>query len=239
MNEILQIANSPVVWVLAFLSIFMVLWQTWIFYHMAQKYVKQTQVLSPEEIKKSLKIGAISTIGPAIAVFTVAVVLIGLVGGPITLSRVGVIGSAAFESLAASAGSDGKVGTPEFTPTLLATAAWVMAIGGSGWLVTTFILTKGLDNAQEKMKNSNPIMIALIGSITPFMVFAVMGYGLVEKKLNAATPTYGTLAALIAGGLTMYVLNVIGQSKDSRKWLLEWAMGIAIIVAMIAGVLVD
>lgn len=239
MNEVLQVANSPVLWVLAFCSIFIVLWQTWIYYNMAKKYVKQTEILTPEEIKKSLKIGIISTIGPAIAVFTVAVVLIGLIGGPITLSRIGVIGSAAFESLSATAGSDGTVGTPNFTPTLLATAAWVMAIGGSGWLVVTFLITKSLDETQEKLKTSNPVTIALIGSVTPFMVFFVMGYGVVAKKITAETPTYGTAAALVAGAITMFILTKIGQSKSSQNWLLEWAMGFAIIVAMIAGVVLD
>lgn len=239
MNEVMQIANSPMLWILAFCSIFIVLWQTWLYYKIANDYTKATQVLSKEEVKKSLKIGIISTIGPAIAVFTVAVVLIGLVGGPITLSRIGVIGSAAFESLSATAGSDGTVGTPNFTPTLLTTAAWVMAVGGSGWLVVTFLITKSLDDTQEKLKTSNPITIALIGSITPFMVFSVMGYGVVMKKISAETPTYGTAAALIAGAITMFVLTKIGQSKPSQSWLLEWAMGFAIIVAMLAGVLVD
>ena len=239
MEQVMAIANSPMLWILSLASISMVLWQTWLYYKIAKNYVRDTDVMTQEEINKCLTIGVISTIGPAVAVFTVAVVLIGLVGGPQTLARIGVIGSAAFESLAASAGSGGSVGTEEFTISLFTTATWVMAIGGSGWLVSTFFLTKSLDNAQEKMKQSNPAIIAFVGSMAPFMVFSVMGYGEVMKDISAETPSYGTLAALVAGAVTMLILNKIGHTKKGYRWLLEWAMGIAIIVAMIAGVIAD
>lgn len=239
MSDVMQLANNPMMWILALCSIFIVFWQSWIYFRLAKNYVKATDILTPQEINQALKIGIISTIGPAVAVFTVAVVLIGLVGGPLTLSRVGVIGSAAFESLSASAGSGGTVGTDQFTASLLATAAWVMAIGGSGWLVVTFFITKSLDNTQEKIKKSNPIMLALIGSITPFMVFAVMGYGQVVPKLLKETPLYGDAAALVVGAVVMLVLTKIGQSAAKWRWLLEWAMGFAIIAAMLAGVLID
>lgn len=237
MEQTMKLANSPILWILALASVSIVLWQTWIFFMMAKKYVRDTNILSKEEMNKAMKVGIISTIGPAVAIFTIAVVLIGLVGGPITLSRIGVIGSAAFESLSASAGSGNTVGTANFTETMLTTASWVMAVGGSGWLLVTFFLTKSLDMTKEKMKSANPALLAMIGSITPFMVFSVMGYDQVVKKLSAATPNYGTLAALVTGAVTMFIMNKLGQTEKG-KWLLEWGMGFAIIAAMIAGSLV-
>ncbi len=239
MEAVMQLANNPMMWILALASIAVVLWQTWIYYKMAKDYVRDTNVMSPEEIRTSFKIGVIATVGPAIAVFTVAVVLIGLIGGPITLSRVGVIGSAAFESLTASAGSGGTLGTPDFTFTMLATASWVMAAGGSGWLLTTFFMTKGLATTQEKLKKANPKLIGLVASITPFMVFFIMGYGEAMKKIGAKTPTYGVLAAIIVGAVTMYGLNHLAKMSVRNNWLREWGMGFAIIVGMVAGALID
>jgi hypothetical protein len=239
MEAVMQLANSPALWMLALASICIVLWQTWLYFKMAKDYVGDTGVMTQEEIKLSLKVGVICTVGPAIAVFTVAVVLIGLIGGPITLSRIGVIGSAAFESLTSSAGSGGTVGTPDFTFTMLATASWVMALGGSGWLITTFFLTKGLDKTQEKMKKSNPKMIPMVGSIAPFMVFFVMGYGEAMKKIKAETPTLGVLAALIAGAISMYGFNRLAHVSSKYNWLREWSMGFAIIIAMIVGTIVN
>ena len=124
MESTMELANSPVMWILATLIVSVVIFQTIVFYKLAKNYVKDTNILTDKEIKIALKVGAVGTIGPAVAVFTVAVVLIGLIGGPITLSRVGVIGSAAFESLAASVGSAGTAGTLDFTPSMLATASW-------------------------------------------------------------------------------------------------------------------
>ncbi len=231
----MQMANSPVMWVLSIIIVSLVVVQSLIYYGMAKKYVKDTGVLTNEEVKKAMKIGSISTIGPAVAVFTVAVVLIGLIGGPITLSRVGVIGSAAFESLTASAGSGGTLGTENFTNSLLATASWVMTLGGAGWLVTTLLLTKGLDTTQKKLKSSNPVTIALVGSITPFMVFFVYALQDSLKVIQAENPSYGVPAAVITGAVSMFVLGRIARSGEKQAWLKDWAMGFAIILAMIVG----
>lgn len=244
MNETLDIANGPIPWILALITIGLVVAQTFMFVAMARKYIKDTGVLTKAEVGKAIKVGTIGTIGPAIAVFTVAVVLIGLIGGPITLSRVGVIGSAAFESLTAAEGSGRTLGTDGFTPTLLATAAWVMAFGGSGWLISTLILTKPLDVAQERFKQSNPAMIGLIGAMAPFMVFFVMGYTESMNKIRGNPAegipgSYGTLVAVIVGALAMWGFIKLAHISPKWAWMGEWAMGFAIILAIFAGVAVD
>ncbi len=234
MDSVMKLVNNPVMWVLSFAIVSVVVVQTIIYYRLAKQYVSDTNILTKKQVNVALKVGAIGTIGPAIAVFTVAVVLIGMVGGPITLSRVGVIGSAAFESLAASVGSSGTVGTENITSSLITTASWVMTIGGSGWLISTFFVTKGLDNAQEKMKKSNPKTIAYIASFTPFMVFFI--YASQESLKGIKASSYGILAATFAGGISMYICNKISSSNSKYTWLREWAMGLSIIVAMLVGV---
>ena len=127
MNETMKIANSPVMWILSLLIIANVIFQSIVFYRLANNRVKTTNLLKPEQVKKALKIGVIGTIGPAFAVFAVAIALIAQVGGPLTFARVGIIGSAAFELIAAQIGSGGTAGTPEFLPQMLSAAAWIMA----------------------------------------------------------------------------------------------------------------
>lgn len=236
MEKAMQIANSPMMWILASLIISVVVFQTIVFFNLAKTYIKNTDILTPHEVKTALKVGAVGTIGPAVAVFTVAVVLIGLIGGPITLSRVGIIGSAAFESLAASVGSGGTVGTEAFTPNLLATASWVMTLGGGGWLITTFIMTKTLDSTQRKFSKSNPKIIKYIASFAPFIVFFV--YSVQESVNGAKGGSYGVAAAALSGAVSMYVLNKLSKKDEKYRWLREWSMGFAIIVAMIFGNLV-
>lgn len=237
MSETLRLATSPVVWALSLAMISLVLIQTALFYSMAKRYVRDTGVLTKAEVGKALRVGTIATVGPAIAVFTVAIVLIGLIGGPITLSRVGIIGSAAFEGLTANAGSGNTLGTPEFTPTLLATAAWVMAIGGAGWLISTILMTKPLDNAQEKFKMSNPALIGLIGAMAPSMVFFVMGYEQAARGLTGEDgANFGPLAAVVVGAVSMALFVNLSKRNPKLGWLGEWAIGFALILAIIAGV---
>lgn len=239
MNETMQIANSPVMWILSLLIVSTVIFQSIVFFRLASKHVKNTSLLEPAQIKKAFKIGVIGTIGPAFAVFAVAVALIAQIGGPITLARIGIIGSAAFEIISAQIGSGGTAGTPEFMPNMLSAAAWVMTLGGAGWLIVVFFATKHIDSLQEKIKKSNPLTISYMSVFAPFIIFFTLGYrevinkGILKEKIDLAP-----LAALIAGAITVVIINKIVEKDSSKKWLKEWAMGFSVIAAMIVGTIV-
>ncbi len=237
MSETLKLANSPVLWVFSIGLIMIVLLQTVIFYILAKQYAKKTNALDSTEIKKAVRIGFIGTIGPAVAVFAVAVALMTQIGGPITFARIGVIGSAAYEMVSANIGSGGTLGTEEFTPKMLAAAAWVMAFGGSGWLIMVFFTAKQLNKMQESLKDKNPLTIAYMSSFAPFVIFITLSYNDVNKDISKGSVK--NLFALIAGGLVVVLINKIVKNDKSKKWLKEWAMGFAVIAAMIVGSLID
>lgn len=236
MNETLKIANSPIMWVLSLLIVANVIVQSIIFYGLATKHVKNTDLLRPDQVKKAFKIGIIGTIGPAFAVFAVAVALIAQIGGPITLARIGIIGSASFEMISAQIGSGGTAGTPEFLPNMLSAAAWVMTLGGAGWLIVVFFATKHIDSIQVKMKNANPLTIAYMSVFAPFIIFFTLGYrevinkGILKEQIDLAP-----MAALIAGAMAVMIVNKIVEKDSSKKWLKEWAMGFSVIAAMVVG----
>jgi len=238
MKETLAIANSPMMWVLSVAIISVVIAQVLIFYRLAKNFVRETNLLTDDEVGKSLRIGVIGTLGPAVAVFAIAVALIAQIGGPLTLARVGVIGSAAFEMIAAKLGSAGTVATPAFTPDMLAAAAWVMTLGGSGWLIMVLLTTKKLDSFHEAAQKSNPLIIGYMSTFTPFVIFFTLTYKEVGKGLTSPTPTSGPLAAVIAGAAVMYAIRVMSARNASMKWMKEWAMGFAVIAGMLAGSIV-
>lgn len=165
--------------------------------------------------------------------------LISQIGGPITFARIGIIGSAAFEIISAQIGSGGTAGTPEFMPNMLSAAAWIMTLGGGGWLVVVFVATKHIDSIQEKMKKANPLTIAYMSVFAPFIIFFTLSYrevinkGILKGKIDLAP-----MAALIAGALTVLLVNKIVAKDSSKKWLKEWAMGFAVIAAMVVGSIV-
>lgn len=236
MNETMQIANNPVMWGLSILIVFNVIFQSIVFYRLATKHVKNTDLLRPEQVKKAFKIGVIGTIGPAFAVFAVAVALIAQIGGPITLARIGIIGSAAFEMISAQIGSGGTAGTPDFMPNMLSAAAWVMTLGGAGWLIVVFFATKHIDSIQEKMKKANPLTIAYMSVFAPFIIFFTLGYReVINKGILKEQVDLAPMAALIAGAIAVVIVNKIVEKDSSKKWLKEWAMGFSVIAAMIVG----
>ncbi|MCR3956586.1 MAG: DUF5058 family protein [Gudongella sp.] len=236
MKETLQIANSPMMWILALIIVTNVIVQSIIFYRLAIKHIRETSLISSTQVKKAFKIGFIGTIGPAFAVFAVAVALIAQIGGPLTLARVGIIGSAAFEMIAAQIGSGGTAGTPEFAPHMLSAAAWVMTLGGSGWLIVVFFATKHIDKLQETVKKANPLTITYMSVFAPFIIFFTLGYkevvnkGILMEEINIAP-----LAATIVGALSVVIVNKIVEKDSSKKWLKDWAMGFAVISAMVVG----
>ena len=236
MEQTMEIANSPVMWILSILIVSNVIIQSIVFYRLAKKHIDNTNLLKQEQINKAFKIGAIGTVGPAFAVFAVAIALIAQIGGPITLSRIGIIGSASFEMISAQIGSGGTAGTPDFMPNMLSAAAWIMTLGGAGWLVVTFFATKHIDILQEKIKKANPLTIAYMSVFAPFIIFFTLSYKeVVSKGILKEEMDLAPLAALIAGGLAVLIVNKIVEKDSSKKWLKEWAMGFSVIAAMIVG----
>lgn len=105
MEHVLQIANSPVLWLFAILVVSVVVVQALMYLRMTLSFSKRYAILTPDEVSRIYKTAAINSIGPAVAIFFVAVSLVAMVGSPVTLMRVGVIGSAVFEFVAADQGA--------------------------------------------------------------------------------------------------------------------------------------
>ena len=160
-----------------------------------------------------------------------------MVGGPVTLMRVGVIGSAVFEFVAADQGAramGAELGTDSYTLQAFTASVWVMTLGGMGWLLTTFFMTKSLDRAQDRMAVSNPTLIRAIGTATPIAIFFLLGANAAVDKtwLTNITIAADDLAAVATAAIAMVVLNAAGKH---RAWLREWSVGFALIAGLIAG----
>lgn len=117
-TDILAVANSPFLWACA-IGVFPV-----IIIH-SVIYMKAAQIAAPhigmthQEIKTSFRAGAISALGPSLAVVMVAVALLTVFGTPAVLVRIGLIGSVSYETAAAAiaANSAGaELGGPTYNP---------------------------------------------------------------------------------------------------------------------------
>lgn len=155
-NDVLALANSPVLWVLA-LGVFLVIAIQSVIYMKAATRATAAAGMTREELRTAFRTGAIAAIGPSMAVVLVAVAMLALLGTPATLIRIGLIGSVQYETAAASiaAGSVGaELGGPGYDQHVFAVMFFAMSIGGSLWMVSTLILTPCSSGAGTSWRRS-------------------------------------------------------------------------------------
>lgn len=237
MEQVLQTANGTVLWLLAALIIAVVVVQSLLYLRMTLAFSNRYGILSGEEKKVVYKTAAINSIGPALAIFFVALSLVAMVGGPVTLMRVGVIGSAVFEFIAADQGAKAvgaELGSDGYTLRAFAASVWVMTLGGMGWLVTSFFMTKSLDRAQDRLALSNPQLIRAAGTATPIAIFFVLTANAVIDKnwLSNISVAWDDLAAIFTSAICMLALH---QAGKRQAWLREWAVGLSLIAGLAVG----
>ncbi|MDD3708594.1 MAG: DUF5058 family protein, partial [Aminobacterium sp.] len=142
-EAVLQAANGWGVWAIAIAIVVIVLIQSLLYIRLSFKTADQIG-FPREKCVQGLRAGAISAIGPSIAVFIVMVGMMSVVGGPITWLRLSIIGAAPTELTAATVGAEAlgvKFGSADYDIQALATSWWTMTINGTGWLLVTALFT--------------------------------------------------------------------------------------------------
>lgn len=226
----MEFANHPVIWIFASAIIVLVVFQAFKFLSMSKKRAKEVG-LTDEEIKSSIKTGAITAIGPSIGIIIVAVSLISLIGNPLTLMRIGVIGSAPIESVGAQLSAEAanvQLGGVEFTPEVFSLIVWVLCIGGAGWMIFTVIATPSLDKIQTTL-SEKPKGKHILGIVASGAMIAIFGSLLSSEFLNGIPYIFTGVVAMIVS----YVINLIANKKGIN-WLKEWSLGFSILISLIA-----
>lgn len=232
-KEVMKTSNSAPIWIIAFSVIFIVIFQALIFIRMAKKTAPEVG-MTPKEVKTAIKTGLIGSIGPSMGIGIVIISLIALIGSPLTMMRIGIIGSASTEAAAAEIGAKAfgsSLGTESFTVEAFSTVVWTMCLGGMGWLIFAFLFTKSLGNVQNKLKSKNP---KLMGIVSAAAMMGAFGYLAVEKMVIDISSAIAGLMAII----TMFAVLYFAK-KTGKSWLKEWSLAISMVVGMYSGYLVS
>lgn len=131
-TDILPLVNHPVLWICAAGVFLVILLQSAIYFRAIRRAASEAD-LSQSEIRGSVRTGAVAAIGPSLAVALIAVSLLPLFGTPAVLTRIGLVGSAAFDVAAAglAAGTQGaQLGGPTYTQKVFALGFAAMTMGG-------------------------------------------------------------------------------------------------------------
>ncbi len=231
--EVMKASHAAPVWIIAFIVIFIVIFQALMFIRMAKKTAPEIG-MTPKEVRTAIKTGIIGSIGPSGGIGVVIISLTALIGSPLTMMRIGIIGSAATEAAAAEIGANAfgtRLGTESFTVEAFSTVVWTMCIGGMGWLIFAFLFTKSLGNIQNKLKAKNP---KLMGVVSAAAMMGAFGYLAVDRMIIDISSAIAGIMAILTTFAILYIAK-----KTNKSWLKEWALAISMVVGMYCGYLVS
>lgn len=225
-TDILAIAGAPVVWLCAVGVLAIVVVQSFIYMKAARRAAPSIG-MSPWELDRSFRAGAIASIGPSLAVVIVAIALLALFGTPAVLARISLVGSASTETASAGIAAStvgATLGGEGYTQHVFALAFLVMSISGGMWMVGTLVLTPLLKRGGTKLSQVNPVAMAIIPGAALVGAFAMLALTELPKS-STHVITVATSAAVMAG--LLFLSRVL-----RAHWLKEWALGISILTAL-------
>ena len=231
--DILVAANRPYLWVAA-VGVFLVIIIQSVIYYRAVSKVAPSVGMTRSDVTTAMRTGAVASIGPSLAVAVGAITLISVLGTPAGLVRIGLIGSAAYElaSVDIVAQTQGTtLGGDGYTQYVFATAFLSMGIAGAGWMVVTLIVTPLLKRGGSRIEKAQSGKLAAAMSVVP--TAALIGAFGTFSMQQLAKGT-GSVLVFTAAAASMALCLWISHSTG-RRWLHEWALGIALVVGLVAG----
>ncbi len=216
-------------WVL--MLIFCVLLQSCVF--MRTAWNRALALGIPEtKLKNTLMSGVTISIMPTLPVLIVFLSLTPLLGSPLPWLRLSIIGSAHYETYAASIAvqSVGEELVPNgYTIKGWVAAAWVMTVGGSACVLWSSLAIKPISVLYEKIEKKMDMRFVYAlggGALAGIMSFVTVAYGL------SAVSTKGVVFGIsfLSGAL----LVALQKKYPMKKWISEYLMTISMVAAMAA-----
>jgi len=228
--QTLRMANSAPLWMFCALIVGLVLLQAGVFLLLSKRYAPQFEIES-REIKRSLRAGLITAVGPVLSVFVVGLGLISSIGAPVTLLHATVAGNSAFEAAsaqfgAAALGSD--INADSFSTTAFTCAVWTMNLGCVAMMLMPLITTKPLSLLRDAAGNRARLG-ALIGISASLASFGYFGY-------DYSTKGASKLTAVLIGFFVMLGFGYAAK-RYKRPALKEWGLTASLISAVLIAVL--
>ncbi|NLL36205.1 MAG: DUF5058 family protein [Fretibacterium sp.] len=226
----LTTANSFWLWIAAGLAVGVVLVQAFLFAR--KSYSTGLEIgLTKTQMNDAIKSSFITAIGPSFVVLSALIALLVSVGGPMAWMRLSFIGSAMFEMMAVSFGTQAvgvTIGTDPMTEVAFANAVWTMTLGSIGWIIFATLTADKMEKVQQKFAGSDK---GLLGIISASAILAAFGSNSASHLLALNKNT----VSCIAGGVIMLVLSPLADKRDI-KWLKEWALFFALMGGMLVAV---
>ena len=237
MKEFLQIANSPIMYLISSIIILSVVGVCLLFFTKAYKEGLKIG-MNKKDLKKVITSSAVFTVIPSVGILLGVITLSGSLGVPIPWLRLSVVGALHYEIMAAemAAKASGiEALAPEFiTPEILVTIVFVMAIGIIwGGLFCVVGLKKYQKTLEKSTSKDNKWGQILFNSIFIGLVCAFVGSSFSDIRGGSFT----SIIVIIVSAISMAICDYFVRHRN-QKWLESFSLSISMIVGMSMAVII-
>jgi len=228
----LEIANSPILFIVVLVPLLICAFQAVYYWWLGSKEVKIRE-LPKGTVKKVVVNSAIVSIIPSLPIVITLAVMMPIMGKYIPWLRLSVMGSAAYESIAAETAVKafglGSLGTAQITPSVFVSIVWVMTLGVMTSSILCVLFLKSYDKKLKTFKEKGGFL-AIAGGALLIGILAIL---FIPYLVNVKNPV-GIIAAVIAGGFAL--LFEFLSKKTKNQALTQFAFPISLILGMVSAV---
>ncbi|MDR1482802.1 MAG: DUF5058 family protein [Synergistaceae bacterium] len=223
-----EIANS--LWMYAFVTVIIVCVTAQSLIFMSRAWSRARDLgLTDEQIKKGLVTGVSISIMPTLPVLIVFISLIPLMGVPLPWLRLTVIGSAMYETFAASVGVKAvgeELAVNGYSAYAWTSAAWTMAVGGCACVIWSIFATKPIATIYDRVAKFDVGLVLAVGTgcLAAVMANVSTSYGFSNR--SRCVVFMASFAASVA-------IMQLHKKLPQQRWLTDFNMAISMIVGMI------
>lgn len=190
--------------------------------------------LTGEDVRKGLTTGVSISIMPTLPVVLVLLSLTPLLGVPLPWMRLSIIGSAYYETYAASTALECVGEAFEvngYSAEGWIAAAWVMTVGGSACVLWSSLAIKPISAVYKKAESFDVNLVMAIGTgcLVGIMAYVSVNFGLGALSTNGVV--FGVSFAV--GALLVWLHHRYG-----KRWMTDYLMTISMVVAMVAACII-
>ena len=229
----LEVANSKLMFLLCAAVIVFVLLQAVLFIRAAWKRGLELGI-EARTMKKAMTNAAVFSVVPSLPIVVMLTVLTVNLGQYFPWLRLSVVGSAAYENMAAdmvakASGLSG-IADPGFNLSIFTMAMWVMSVGIIWGIVFNIFFMKSLDRFSKKAKESNNRFIPIFSSALFIGMLALMSAPYITNTANKTA-----IAAFLSSAVAVFLCGRIAKATKMRA-IDEFSLPIGLIVGMVAAV---
>ncbi len=225
--DYLNIANSNLMFGMVAVVITVVFIQSVVFFIIAWKRGLALG-MTKRKMLDAVRSSAIFSVVPSLPILLALVAMVPVLGIPFPWLRLGVIGSAPYELLAANIGAQSMgvqgLGQSGYTAQVFINSMWIMSLGILWSPVIFLLFAKRLQTGMANMKkNDSKWLEILIASLFFGMISVFIGQPVVNGGIQLAT--------ILTSAAIMFTLTA-AVKKFEISWLANFSLSISMIASM-------